>query len=368
MDPLGDPPGTPPASPRPPGSAAPSAPETRGPLALPGTRAVIGTALDLAYRARDGLRSASLAIGFQVLATLGPLVLLLLVLADRAPDLLDAVAAGGAGPTPTEQETTLAFVITLTGLIAIVALTALAIESRIIGAALLGSRAMGQPMRPLEALRRSRQVFWRVLGATLLVQIPLSILSGAVSSAVTGMAGSSEASLAVSTVVTMLASVPFAYVLTGIVLGGAPALMAIRRSFAMARVRWRIAFVVAVAETLAQTLLIFGLLTALDIVARVADILGLGLDTGTVMTYLTLVVAMFVVAAVGSLMFTVSALAVAPQVVAFVGLTGYGGGLDRARDEVATRPVHWLSAPMAIGAGVAIVASVLGVSSILGGS
>jgi hypothetical protein len=86
------------------------------------------------------------------------------------------------------------------------------------------------------------------------------------------------------------------------------------------------------------------------------------------MTYLTLVVAMFVVAAIGSLVFTVSALAVAPQVVAFVGLTGYGGGLDQARDAPTARPVRWLSAPMAVGAGIAIVASLIGVSSALGGS
>lgn len=338
-----------------------------GPLALPGARAVIGTALELALRASEALRTTSLAIGFQLLATVGPLVLLLLVLAERAPDLLDAISNGTASAAPTEQEGTLAFAMMVTGIVAGLALVALSIESRILGAAILGSRAVGRPMRPLEALRRSREVFWRVLGATVVVQIPLSILSGLVSGMVEAGLGPTEATVVISTIATMLASVPFAYVLTGIVLGGAPIGVAIRRSFAMARVRWRIALVVAIAETLAQTLLVFGLLAALDIVSRVAGVLGLGLESGTATTYLTLVVAMLVVAAVGSLVFTVSALAVAPQVVAFVGLTGYGGGLDGARDGAGVRRVRWVSIPMAVGAAMAILASLAGVSSVLRG-
>lgn len=337
------------------------------PMRLPGTRAVVGAALELALRSSAALRSASLAIGFQLLATVGPLVLLLLVLADRAPDLFDTFASGAAERTPTDQQSELAFAMLVAGTVAGLALVALSVESRILGAALLGSRAGGRPMRPHEALRRSRQVFWRVVGATLLVQIPLSVVSGVVSTSVQSLTGPSEATLVVSTVVTMLASVPFAYVLTGIVLGGASIGLAIRRSIAMARVRWRIALVVAIAETLTQTLLILGLLAALDIVARVADVLGLGLDSGTATTYLTLVVAMLVVAAIGSLLFTVSALAVAPQVVAFVGLTGYTGGLDAAQDGPTTRRVRWVSVPMGIGAAVAILASISGISSILRG-
>jgi hypothetical protein len=204
--------------------------------------------------------------------------------------------------------------------------------------------------------------------ATFVVQIPLTLLSDLVSGLVGAVAGDTEATLVIATVVVMLASVPFAYVLTGIVLGDAPVGIALRRSIAMARLRWRIAIVVAISETLAQTLLIFGVGAALDIVSRVADALGLGLEAGTPTTYVTLVVAMLVVVAVGSLVFTVSALAVAPQVVAFVGLTGYGGGLDLARDAPGSRPVRWLSIPMAVGAVVAVLASMAGVSQVLGGS
>ena len=58
-------------------------------------------------------------------------------------------------------------------------------------------------------------------------------------------------------------------------------------------------------------------------------------------------------------MFTVGALTSASQVVAFLGLTGYSGGIDLARDEPAhglPRPTPaWLSRPMMVGIVIGLV-------------
>jgi hypothetical protein len=326
----------------------------------PPARLLISRGIDLALRESSSIREASLAIGFQLMGAAGPFVVLLLIVAGRTPGILDLFASNAVTADAGQAGAVVALL--LSGSIGGLALIALSLESRILAVAILGGRAVGRPVTPHEALRRSRATFWRVLVATIVIQIPLTLLSNVVSGVIPGV----EAAVVVATVVVTIASAPFAYLLTGIVLGDASAGLAIRRSVEMARVRWRLALVAAIAETLAQTLLIFGLSAGLDIVSRVADALGLGLGAGNPMTFLTIVVALLCTAAVGSLIFTVSAIAAAPQVVAFVGLTGYGAGLDPARDAPDARPVHWVSIPMAMGIVFATVVSLAGVASALG--
>ena len=299
-----------------------------------------------------------MAIGFQILGAVGPLVVLLIVISGRVPDLLTSLAA----PSPSLEATAEAVTgpLSVTGLVASVGLVALTIESRIVAVAVLGGQAIGRPMAPLEALRRSRQVFWGVAAATIAIQFVLTIAV----SVVTLPLGRSEAASLAGTAVAALMSVPFVYLVSGIVLGGAPPLESIRRSIGMARTSWRLALVVAVAETLAQTLLVLALLAGLDILARISELLGLGLESGGPTTFVTIVIALLATAAAGSLVFLVSALAAAPQVVAFLGLTHYGAGLDRAREGAAgARRVRWLSGPMAAGITVAVLAAFAGISA-----
>jgi hypothetical protein len=333
------------------------------PPPLPTARELIAVGLELALRSSRSIRNASLAIGLQLLAAAGPLVLLIIVVATRAPSALD-MAATGATPVPGSPEETISAAFSVTFLVGALALTLLTIESRIVAVALLGGQAARRSMEPHEGLRRSRQVFWRVVAATLIVQVPLFFISDLVQSvAAAVLGGSVEAVLVVGVVATTLMTVPFAYLLTGIVLGDATPGMAIRRSIDLARTRWRLALVAAVAEALAETLLILGLGAGLDVVATVAGGLGLGLESGTASTFLTLALALLGTAAVGSLIFTVAALAAAPQVVAFVGLTRYTAGLDPARDAAGGRSVRWVSIPMSIGIVIALVASLAGVSA-----
>jgi hypothetical protein len=324
----------------------------------------MASGIDQAFRSSDRLRSASLAIGFQLLGVLGPFVVLLLVVAARAEGFFDQVTAPGDIVEPAVEALAIPF--SITAIIGALGLVALSLEGRLIAVAILGGSLVGRPLSPSEGVRRSRQVFWRAVGAMVVVQLLIGVVIIVASPFIDPILGASEAALVADAAIRTIAGTPFVYVLAAIVLGGAPMGVAIRRSVAMARLRWRIAFVAALTETLAQTLLVFAILAGLDILVRVADVLGLGLEPGDPSTYLTLVIALLATAAIGSLLFTVGALAAAPAVVAFVGLTGYAGGLDGARDGAAgARPARWLSLPMAIGMAVALLASLAGISAAL---
>ena len=208
------------------------------PPPLPGPRQLISVGLDLAMRTRADLRTGSLAIGVQLMAAAGPFVLLMIVLAGRAPDLFvafDQTAPSSIGP----QQEALAGPLAMTMLVAGFALIALVVEGRIIAAALLGGAAGGRPMTVREALRRSRQVFWAVVGATIVIQLPIALVSNVVTDAASGaLAGSVEALTVLGLLVMTTLSVPFAYVTTGIVLGGVPGGRGDTRSGWTARGRW----------------------------------------------------------------------------------------------------------------------------------
>jgi hypothetical protein len=72
-----------------------------------------------------------------------------------------------------------------------------------------------------------------------------------------------------------------------------------------------------------------------DALLRVSEFLHLGFESGPILTLLSVVLILAGVVAIGSLTFTISAIAVAPQVVAFLGLTHHDAGLDLARQPVA---------------------------------
>ena len=137
--------------------------------------------------------------------------------------------------------------------------------------------------------------------------------------------------------------------MTGIVLGDVGASEAVRRSTRLARVRWRLAIAVSAVGAVVGFLELFATGAGIDILARLGGALHLGFDTATGTVALGIVV-MAGVLAVGSLTFTLAALRDAPQVVAFLGMTGYGAGLDRSREPwVGPRRLErWISIPMEI--------------------
>jgi hypothetical protein len=193
----------------------------------------------------------------------------------------------------------------------------------------------------------------------------VSIAQGIVDAIFVGTLGAqADLSLVSSVFVAALIGAPFAYLLTGIVLGDVDPLEATRRSFRVFRARKGAAALVAVFETTALLVVILGLGAGLDIALRVFDGLGLGLDAGPaglILISIGLVVGAF---AVGTLIYTALALSIAPQVVMFVGLTRATFGLDHVlaggdRDpsvrRIGVRDFHWLTWPMRIGFGFGVV-------------
>ena len=129
------------------------------------------------------------------------------------------------------------------------------------------------------------------------------------------------------------------------------------RSFRVFRARKAAAALVAVFETAATLLVVVGLSAGLDIAVRIFGALGLGTNSGPAGLVLMTLGIMAGVFALGTLIYTAYAIAVAPQIVMFVGLTRATFGLDHVRpggdrDPVIVPPgrrrFRWLTIPMLI--------------------
>ncbi len=358
--PAGIPP--PPADDPPAGDPAPAA--ASPPWQVPGAWATLGGGLDLSLSANRELRRASLYIGLLTLGLVGPFAVIVLAF-GAVQGGFDWIAdmVVGLEPDLVPVDPIVGTFMAVAGFVAVLGLFVIGIESQIMAAAILGGRALGRPMTMREALRRSRQVFWSVVGASLLVGLILivpNIVLNATFSSIFGAA--SEAPAVILTALGALLSAPFAYLVTGIVLGDVGASESVRRSTRLARARWRLAIAVSAVGAVVGYLELFATGAGIDILARVGGALHLGFDSSGGTLALGVVVAAGVLA-IGSLTFTLAALRDAPQVVAFVGMTGYGAGLDRSREPWTgpRRLERWISVPMEIGIFVGVVAGVGGV-------
>ncbi len=340
----------------------PPAPES-APAPIPGAWATLGGGLDLSLAASRELRRASLYIGLLALLLVGPFAVIVLAFADAQggfdwiPDLIL-----GIQPDLVPVDRSVGWFMVISGCVAAFGLFVIGVESQIMAAAILGGRALGRPMTLRGALRRSRQVFWPVVGATLLVGLILivpQLVMGAVLQRAFGE--TSEAPAVIGTVIGALLSAPFAYIVTGIVLGDVGASEAVRRSTRLARARWRLAIAVSAVGAVVGYLELFASGAGADILVRVGAAMHLGFDSAGANIALHIVAAAAIVA-IGSLTFTLAALRDAPQVVAFVGMTGYGAGLDRAREPWAgpRRLERWISVPMGTAILVGIIAAIGG--------
>ena len=124
---------------------------------------------------------------------------------------------------------------------------------------------------------------------------------------------------------------PFAFLATGIVLGDAGPVQTLGRSIRLARARPMLALVIALFTTAVGVINQFALGAGGDTLARIAEFLHLDFQSGPLPTILSVVLVLAAVVALGSLVFTISAVTTAPQVVAFLGLTYVSAGLDKAR-------------------------------------
>jgi hypothetical protein len=349
--------------------------------------------------ASSRLRPATLYVGLLVLLLVVPAASLGGAIAVAVPDQLKelfsdpeglnaALAPGQAAAAPDLVSAVLLFL--FLAVAAVVGLGAVAVEAQIMGIAILGGQLAGLPLRLRDVVRRSRQTFWRIVRAAILVGIPISISQALLARALAELDVSPDGASVLGGFVGALVGAPFGYVPSGIVLGDVGAREALARSVRLARARWRLALMVALFPAVFSSVQIFALGAEADLAARFAEAANLGFDA-PVEAAVTIVVILALVAAIGSLVFTMSAVLVAPQVVAFVGLTHYVAGLDRAREpEAASSPsateeavpstagasswtagpppgrFHWISRPMTVSVGAMVLLAAFGIMLIAG--
>ena len=296
--------------------AAPASPAARSPFAdIPLTpRKLVPAAFDLLMTSQRDLRNASFYIGFLVLTTVGPAAALFWALNVRFGEGLEGALSGSAGG--------------LAGFLVIIAVLGFfvaEIESRTLATAVLGGRAEGRPLGVGGAVTIARRRFWRAAAAGLLVGLLSSIANAIVTEAL-----NEQIALPASLLVGVLVEAPFVYAIAGIVLGEVNVREALGRSTRLFGVRKRLAVTVSLFGIASQIVLILALFAGLDVVIRVVDALGFTAES-SVSTFAGTLVAGALLFALGTLLFTAAALAAAPQVLAFTGLTHYTRGLEPAR-------------------------------------
>jgi hypothetical protein len=332
------------------------------PFVLPTARQVVGRGFDLGLATSRQIQRASIYVGLLATAFVVPLVIQAAAMVIAMPDLFSELfdAGSGAGlvePGPLSlADPGLIALLWVVVLLASAAITALMIDAQVMAVALLGGQLAGRPLRIHEALRRARQVFWRMVMVWFLVSLPLAVIQSLLADPLVEAGIPEEGVLLLVALVVAMIGAPFGYVPAGIILGDVEPGQAVVRSVRLARARWRLAAVIALFATVFAWIEVLALGVGIDVLARLGETVHLGFDNGLTTTA-TLVVLLAGVAAGVSLLFTFGALIAAPQVVAFVGLTHFHAGLDRARDPALPHGPE-LQAPAAevippVGAGLA---------------
>jgi len=317
----------------------PPAPPTREPptitFALPSARSLVASGFELLRTSQPELRRASLYIGLLTLLVIGPAAVFVVYLLTQDPEVF-GIFFGFQDPGAVGSLPSGAAVFAALAIIVVPGILAVSIEAQNLGLALLAARYVNRPMTVHEALRRSRQAFWRVLAATMLISVVAVVLSLASAPLIVRFLGEGpDASALASAVFGIAFGMPFAYMTTGIIVGNVGAVETLKRSLRLARARPRLALVIALFATAVSVIQTFALGAGGDALLRVSEFLHLGFESGPILTLLSVVLILAGVVAIGSLTFTISAIAVAPQVVAFLGLTHHAAGLDLARRPVA---------------------------------
>ncbi len=357
-------------APSPPAAALPAVSEPAAPPPrLPGIFSTLGQSLDLCLNASRELRRASFYIGLLTLATVGPFAAVLLAMGSSQGGF-DWLADAALGTEPVLQpiDPGIPALLFVTVTIAIVGYLVVSIEASVMAAAILAGRRIGRPLTMREALRRSRQTFWRVIRASFLVGLLLLVPNLVVTFALDEMLGAaSEAAAVGSTAIGAIIGAPFAYITTGVVLGDVGAAEAVRRSVRLAKAKWRLAIAISSVGVVVAYIQLFALGAGIDLLSRVGSVLGVGFGSGVGGTLALVAVILLGILSIGSLVLTVAALIVAPQVVAFLGLTSYGAGIERAHEESPSQPraVPWVTVGMGIVIVVGFIAGLGGVLTML---
>ena len=331
---------------------------------LPGARRVVTTGLTLAYRATSELRRASLYIGLLTLALLGPPIVFVIEVITKL-HLTDEASLTHLRTNQAAASAVLEMILLL--YLGIAGWVAVAIDAQLIAISLLGARAGDRPYALRDAVTRARQVFWRLLRGGLIVGLTVVIVELLVQAVSLAIVGVNTGSSILATVIATLVVSPFGYLSSGIVLGDVGALEALRRSVTLARARPRIAIVVALFTLVTSAIQQFALGAGLEVVFDAENALHLDPAGNVGSLVVAILVVLALLMAFGSLTFTISAIVAAPQVAAFLGLTYYSAGLDRALVVDPAKPrFRWVTRPMVAMILVVALLSALGVQSVQG--
>ena len=360
-------------APSPPPALPVSAQARRSPYADLSThhRTVVGGAFDLLTKASPDIRSASLYAGLIVLITSTPAIILVLrlvaYLTAAGIDLSVLDPTTLSGPFLTEEEGAVMQAVSgplvLATYLALGGFVAAAIDSRAMMASILGARLAGRRLTRHDALKRARTTFWRVLAGTFVIGIPVNLAQTSVAELYRG-----EASLAldfadVAALLTVaVVAAPFTYILAGMVLGDVGPIAAIRRSITLFRARVGAGLIVALFAVAGQFIILAGLAVGADLLVRGFDALDLDLLGGGPGAVVAVVVILVFVFAIGSLLATVAAVEIAPQVLMFAALTHVAPGLERI-DERAPAP-RILTRPMLVVEAIGLIALVAGLAAL----
>ncbi len=314
---------------------------------------IIGRGIDLNVSLSGEIRRMSLFVGGLFLAALGPIAAIVIVQSIQLGGfawLIDALvgpaglgdaALGVTGRAALGPWAAIAFFVGLTCIVAI------SVDIQLMTTALLGGRVGGHTLDLRHAVGWARQGFWRLIFASftvgLILIIPREILGSLL------IRGAPEARLALATALDVLLSAPFAYVGAAVILARASPFGAVGQSWAMARRRWRLAFVIGIVNTAVSYLTTFAIGVGLDILVRIATALGIDRGLGPAQSVELVAIVAFAIVAVGSLTVTVAALSVAPQVIAWIRLGGPSFGVvDPTSDDPSLRPAatRLVSLPM----------------------
>jgi hypothetical protein len=197
-------------------------------------------------------------------------------------------------------------------------LIAVSIEGGAIGVLLIGGRVMARPVTLRVALERSRRVFWRLVRAALaigVIEIAVSFAWRFATNAPALVDG--VPNVALEPIPGAIASAPFIYSTVAIVIADDGTRAALRRSVGLARQRPKLTVALALFALLSGVLETLALGSGLDLIVRVTEGLHVDIVAGGASLVLAIGLGLAIVTATGSLIFTVSAIVSAPQIVAW---------------------------------------------------
>jgi hypothetical protein len=343
-----------PLPPLPPAAPVPITPGVTASGPPPSVGAIVQDVLDALVAAGSELRVLSASVTLFAVAAvgipLGSYLLYVNVLADAGTAIEDA---------PVE----IAVLVLVAALVGAIALLVLLVQIPLLIIATVGGRVAGQPLTLRQALRRARQVFLRGLGAGLLVTLATLAPSVIAQGFLVAILGPTELAAGLVVLSGALFAAPWVYVLPGIVMGGVDTGEAVRRSWRIARFRWRIALTLAFLGVVGQVIVASAAGTVIGVAETILGLAGpseISPATQPILTVL-LIAAGAIVSA--SIFFGIQIVQFAPQAAGFYALTGYAGGLDAARAEP-QEPLFPLRSlvfyAIGIAAGLILLANALG--------